>query len=367
MKGRERIKTRLLLAMVLVLLAGGLTSYRLERSVKKPAYEQLCAAARQMASCMEALKAERLRRGLPIDPSEDRFATGLLGTGHTAITTTLGNLEAKRTACQPDMAALVADMLIEAGVKAGDRVGLCCTGSFPSLNLASVCAAEALGAEPVVIVSMGASSYGANLPEFTAPEMLLHLYEKGLVAAAPAAVTLGGDRDVGKNMGAMFFPEEEEPILNETVARLRGLTRVTEIPDRAQNLAWREDVYGDVACFISVGGHALAMIEEGEVSGHGILKAAGTLSDDSLIGYYLNRRVPVIQLLNVKGLCADYGLAYDPAELPPIGTSAVYFTRRYPRLPLALSALGAAGILAGIWLREKRDRGSGGRDREAAR
>jgi phosphatidylserine/phosphatidylglycerophosphate/cardiolipin synthase-like enzyme len=117
MKRRERIKIILLLAMVLVLLAGGLTSFRSVRPVKKPAYEQMCAAARQMGSCMEELKAERLRRGLPIDESEDRFATGLLGTGHTAITTTLGNLEAKRTACQPDMAALVVDMLTEAGVK----------------------------------------------------------------------------------------------------------------------------------------------------------------------------------------------------------------------------------------------------------
>ena len=358
MKRRERIKTILLLGMVLVLLAGGCISFRSVRSVEKPAYEQMCAAARQMESCMGELKAERLRRGLPIDESEDRFATGLLGTGHTAITTTLGNLEAKRTACQPDMAALVVDMLTEAGVKAGDRVGLCCTGSFPLLNLASVCAAEAIGAEPVIIVSVGASSYGANLPAFTAPEMLLHLYEKGLVATAPAAVTLGGDGDVGKNMGALFFPEEEEPILNETVARLRSLTTVTEIPDRAQNLAWREEVYGDISCFISVGGHALAMIGEGEASGHGILKAKGTLSDNSLIGYYLNRQVPVIQLLNVKGLCADYGLVFDPMELPPIGTSAVYFRRQYPRLPLALSALGAGGILAAIWLQAKRDRKS---------
>ncbi len=366
MKGRERKKIILLLVMVLVLLAGGIISFRSVRSVEKLAYEQMCAAARQMESCMEELKAERLRRGLPIDESEDRFATGLLGTGHTAITTTLGNLEAKRTACQPDMAALVVDMLTEAGVKAGDRVGMCCTGSFPSLNLASVCAAEAIGAGPVVIVSVGASSYGANLPEFTAPEMLLHLYEKGLVATAPTAVTLGGAGDVGKNMGALFFPEEEEPILNETIARLRSLTPVIEIPDRAQNLAWREEIYGDISCFISVGGHAMAMIGEGEVSGHGILKAKGTLSDDSLIGYYLNRQVPVIQLLNMKGLCADYGLVYDPVERPPIGTSAVYFRRRYPRFPLVLSALGAGGILTAIWLQAERDKRSGSQDREVS-
>lgn len=358
MKRREWIKTGLLLVMVLVLLAGGLVSFRQVRSYKKPAYEQMCAAARQMEDCMAALKAERLRRGLPIDGEEDRFETGLLGTGHTAITTTLGNLQAKRTACQPDMAALVLDMLVEVGVKAGDRVGVCCTGSFPSLNLAAICAAEALGAEPVVIVSVGASSYGANLPEFTAPEMLLHLYEQGLITSAPEAITLGGSGDMGGNMGATFFPEEEGPILEETIARLESLTKIVRCPDRGENLAWREGVYGDITCFISVGGHAMTMTREGDTTGYGILKASGPLSDDSLIGYYLNRQVPVIQLLNIKGLCADRGLAYDPLELPPIGTSAIYYERHHPRLPLILSALGAAGLLIALWNMTRRSRKS---------
>ena len=356
MKRRERIKTGLLLAMVLLLLTGSLISYRLVRSVPKPAYGQMCAAARQMEACMAELKAERLRRGLPIDAEEDRFATGMLGTGHTAITTTLGNLEAKRTACEPDMAALALDMLIEAGVQAGDRVGLCCTGSFPSLNLAAVCAAEALGAEPIVIVSVGASSYGANLPEFTAPEMLLHLHEKDLLATAPAAVTLGGEEDVGKNMGARFFPEEEEPILNATVSRLQALTEITVIPDRGENLAWRESVYGDIACFVSVGGHAMAMNPEDEISGYVILKAKRPMADDSLIGYYLNRRVPVIQLLNIKGLCADYGIPFDPPTWPPIGTSAVYYRRQYPKLPLILSAAGTVGLLIALRLLTEREK-----------
>lgn len=96
----------------------------------------MCDAARRMEACMAEIKAERLRRGLPVDETEDIFSTGLLGTGHTAITTTLGNLEAKRTSCQRDMGALVLRLLLEAGVKAGDRVGICASGSFPALNIA---------------------------------------------------------------------------------------------------------------------------------------------------------------------------------------------------------------------------------------
>ena len=131
--------------MVLVLLAGCLGSFWGVRTVPKRHYEAMVRAAEQMESCMAELKAERLRRGIPIDEGTDRFATGLLGTDFTAITTTLGNLEAKRTSCQPDMAALVCDLYVRAGVQAGDRVAICSTGSFPALNLAALCAAEALG------------------------------------------------------------------------------------------------------------------------------------------------------------------------------------------------------------------------------
>lgn len=254
MRRRERTKCILILAMVLVLLAGCLGSFWSVRTVPKRHYEAMVQAAEQMESCMAELKAERLRRGIPIDEGTDRFATGLLGTDFTAITTTLGNLEAKRTSCQPGMAALVCDLYVRAGVQAGDRVAICSTGSFPALNLAALCAAEALGAEPVMIVSIGASTYGANIPAFTAPEMLYHLYEAGLVATAPAGVTLGGDDDLGLNMGAVFFPDEAEA-LQAALDRMEGAgIVVTQIPDRQANLRWRESLYGDVSCFVSVGG-----------------------------------------------------------------------------------------------------------------
>ena len=110
MKRRERTTCILILIMVLVLLAGCLGSFWGVRTVPKGHYRAMVRAAEQMKSCMAELKAERLRRGIPIDEETDRFSTGLLGTDFTAITTTLGNLEAKRTSCQPDMAALVCDL-----------------------------------------------------------------------------------------------------------------------------------------------------------------------------------------------------------------------------------------------------------------
>ncbi len=341
--------------MALSLLLGCLWSYYGVRSVKKPHYEGMVRAARQMEECMTALKEERLRRGIPLDDTIDRFSTGLLGTEFTAVTTTLGNLEAKRTSCQPDMAALVYDLYVRAGVQAGDRVAVCGTGSFPALNLAAVCAAEALGAEPVMIVSVGASTYGANIPAFTAPEMLYHLYETGLLSAPPAGVTLGGDDDMGLNMGAVYFPEEAGE-LQAALDRMdaAGIV-VTQIPDRQANLTWRESLYGDAACFVSVGGHNMALGDHGEGYGlgQGLIEKPVTDGESYLMGHYLARGVPCIGLLNVKQLCAEYGIPFDPAALEKVGESHIYYEKAYPKAPL-VGALALTAILLGACWRMHR-------------
>ena len=345
--------------MVLVLLAGCLGSFWSVRTVPKRHYEAMVQAAEQMESCMAELKAERLRRGIPIDEGTDRFATGLLGTDFTAITTTLGNLEAKRTSCQPDMAALVCDLYVRAGVQAGDRVAICSTGSFPALNLAALCAAEALGAEPVMIVSIGASTYGANIPAFTAPEMLYHLYEAGLVATAPAGVTLGGDDDLGLNMGAVFFPDEAEA-LQAALDRMEGAgIVVTQIPDRQANLRWRESLYGDVSCFVSVGGHNMALGDHGEgyALGQGLIQRRVTDREDYLMGHYLALGVPCVGLLNVKQLCAEYGLPFDPTALEKVGQSHLYYEKAYPRAPLLAALALTALLLAACWRIHRRGPG----------
>lgn len=47
----------------------------------------------------------------------------MIGDEYTPITTSLGSEEAKRTTANPDMAALLVQMLTEAGVKSGDTIG----------------------------------------------------------------------------------------------------------------------------------------------------------------------------------------------------------------------------------------------------
>ena len=73
-----------------------------------------------------------------------------------------------------------------------------------------------------------------------------------------------------------------------------------------------------------------------------------------LLERYNEDGLPVIYLLNIKRLVAEYGLPYDPQELPAIGESAVYYETVYRR-PLALvGAAAAVGLL--LWGRHCRCR-----------
>ena len=58
-----------------------------------------------MARSLASIKALRLEKGLPIDPALDPNHTGIVGDEFTPLTTSLGDVEAKRTAANPAFAA----------------------------------------------------------------------------------------------------------------------------------------------------------------------------------------------------------------------------------------------------------------------
>lgn len=123
-------KKRVLLGIaVLWLLAGiGLTLAG-AKTVRADDYSAKLEAARLMQTWMDGVKEMKLQAGLELT-EEDLHGTGLMGERYTFITTTLGNPAAKRTTCNPDMAALAVELLHRAGVQPGDRVG----AAFPAAS-----------------------------------------------------------------------------------------------------------------------------------------------------------------------------------------------------------------------------------------
>ena len=325
------------LAVVAVLLMAALAVVQLF-PVRTPVQDAdtMLRAEELMIACTERIRAEKEALGIDLTP-EDRFSTGLIGDPYSIITTTLGPIEAKRTAADSSMAALMVRMLGEAGIGEGDHVAAGFSGSFPGMNLAVLCACEAMGVDITYICSVGASTYGANQPEMTFPDMACLLYEEKLIKTAPAAFSLGGDKDIGADMDA-----ESCEAISERLQE-KGITFINE-EDYALNLSLRRNIYeanGMPDCFVGAGGGIVTQGTGESVVGWGLTEL-GTVKQitgkSGLADIYNSEGLPVISLLNIKKLAADYDLPYDPEQDAAPGEGALYTEEKalWPVVPAAI-------------------------------
>jgi len=317
-------------------------------------------AAVAQAAAIAAARADRLARGIPINPETDRNLTGLIGDEYTGLTSTLGNLGAKRSAATPEAAALLVRLLREAGMTSGSRVAVNASGSFPGFALAAIAACGALEAEAVIVLSLGSSTWGANRPDFTMADIVLAAMGRNAAgtdsagrgafppgySANMAAVTPGGSDDRGLDLdrelleaaltrvAASGVPVMRPASLQESVSLRMALFRSNGEPDLLLTIGGN---------YASTGANPeLALLS-------GLIKASPSINtgDTGLVQEFLRAGKPVVQVLNVESLFARYGMPFDPYPLRPVGTGRVYRDRRLPAvllLALAAAALVAYGI-----------------------
>jgi len=310
-------------------------------------------AAAIMDKSLSALMACGENRGLAVDGTADPNRTGIIGVEHSPVTTTLGNLEAKRTTANPAWAALLVRLLDEAGVAEGDPVAVGASSSFPGLIVATLSAVEAIGARPLVIASLGASQWGANRPGFGWLEMEDCLRAAGLLSHPPVAVSLGGDGDTGLDLS-----EEGRALL---LAKMdsAGIPRIAE-PDLALNVEARiaafERAAGEkkIKAFVNIGGSWANMGTDASVlelkPGLTRVRISYQPGRNGVIQAISARGVPVIHLLNIRGLCRRYGLPWDPAPMPKPGISVNrrIFGERKPLFILVSAGYFMILILLGV-------------------
>jgi len=310
------------------------------------------AAAQRMELATQVLREERLNRGIPIEPEVDPNATGLIGSEHTAITTTLGYLPAKRTSANPNMAGVIVEMLGRAGAKPGDCAAVGLSGSFPALNTAVLCALQALELKPVIVSSVGASSYGANDPRFTWLDMEQVLHERGLFPWRAAAVAPGGVVSI-----PALFGDDGIRAMQAALAR-SGLPALDEQGDETlqPDVSRRVELYwngcgGRPSVFINVGGSlpALGNCPQARALPAGLLPPGirSTGPGCGVIFRMAAAGVPVIHLLDIRKIARDYGLPVDPVPLPAVPDGRVMSQGGYSR-PVALIGLFVLGMLGGL-------------------
>ena len=319
-------------------------------------------AAEIMSRAVEAIQACRESSGTPIDARTDLNRTGLIGVEESPITTSLGQLEAKRTTANPNFAAGIVRLFREAGVRRGETIALGASSSFPGLILAVLAASRAMALRPLLIVSLGASNWGANIPEWTWLEMADCLRKAGIIDVSPLAVSVGGEGDEGRDMSS-----EGRAFLREKI-RAGGFQQILE-PDLPSDVRTRMDLFertaagAPIKAFVNVGGSWVNMGTDADV-----LKLRPGVNREmtipppekrGLIQEMAVRKIPVIHLLYVKGLAERFGLPWDPVPLPRPGEGlGPARPRAGGTVRTLVLGLYLAGVLAGagLFLIDKGDR-----------
>lgn len=290
-------------------------------------YKSMLAASEKMGQAIKVVKNCRNENGIEINHEFDINRTGIIGKESSPITTSVGNLEAKRTTTNPNFAALLVKLMHDAGVKAGDTIAVEASGSFPGLIIAVFSASHIMDVRMIFIGSLGASQYGANDLRFHWLEMHDCLLKKNIFKYKPAAVSMGGENDVGEGMDS-----EGRVELLRTI-RKSEVTFVYQ-SDLKRNVEQKITIFkqqaGDeeIAAFINIGGSYSGLGIDSDV-----LKVKPGLTDikrfpspnrRGLVFEMAARGYPVIHLLYINGIVQAYGLPWDPVPLPEPGKGAVY-------------------------------------------
>lgn len=139
----------------------------------------------------------------------------------------------------------------------------------------------------------------------------------------PAAVSLGGDKDIGGG----FDPGIREELIRQV--RGSGLPFIYE-PNLEKNIETRMKVYldnapgGKIAAFINAGGSYAnlgtdSLILRVKPGLNREITALPPKSRQGMIFAMAARHIPCIHLLFIKGLVQKYRLPWDPVPLPQPG------------------------------------------------
>jgi len=279
--------------------------------VPHPQDEVMHRAEDRLRAAFSVVDSVKRARSLPIDDTSPVPWRALLGEDYTPMTTTLGSLTAKEAATNPAWAGLMVRLLFEAGVSEGDTVGVMASGSFPTLALATLSALEEMGVEPKLIVSLGASSFGANSRLGTWLDIEEWVGSAGLIDARSLLVTLGAENDVGDGMA-----DEGVQWLHQALARHgREAFRAESLTEA---VAVRVELLGldSVSAVVNIGGGQASL---GRCV-HTATLPAGRWPDDAgcrcrpggALMRFHDHQIPIINLSHIRQLALLYGLDPEP-------------------------------------------------------
>ncbi|WP_150465586.1 poly-gamma-glutamate system protein [Francisella sp. SYW-2] len=332
--------------------------------VETKGYTQKLQAAELTEKAFNLTQRYFMSKGYLCRKMGDVSCTGLIGLSMTEITTDSGDLYAKRSSVNPNMAAIFVSWLSQLNLKEGDTVALQETGSYPALDIAMLSAIKTLKLKPLIIFSAGASQFGANRPGFTWPDIYKNLVEKGVFDYDVIGITLGGSHDNGYGMtpGAILK-------LNDAIKR--NDFKVINIPYKDStntSVAKRLEMYKEAAgedsikAYVNVGGNMASIglkqpkvkVEDSDKKSKKDKKATAKSSDEQILKLhsfptgvttklppeystvnsvavnFLKDDIPVVNVRDINSsIIKTYGMTYNPTTVVPPGQGAVFSQKKY--------------------------------------
>ncbi len=321
-------------------------------------YETKLEAAHQMQAAMEHLKSGRMEAGIFMDPENDPNETGLVGTQFSLITTDEGDLDSKLTTLDPNFAAAIVELFTRADLTAGDTIAVLFTGSMPGGNMAVLIACDVMDIHPVVITSLGASQWGANLPDFTWLDMERILFEEGYSNSRSIAASIGGRND----MGRLLSPSGRQMLLDNVTSH--GIEVIRE-DSLGASVNRRMVLLGSTlsiqrySAFVNVGGGVASLgtsfnhklLPPGVVRRRDVESITRSGGIDGTLVHFARQNIPVVHILNIQALTGQLGMPYAPIPLPEIGRGDLYAEQRYNLLVTTICLIIVVGMVAYIGYR----------------
>ena len=270
-----------------------------------------------------------IKKNKSISPS-DIYKTGLIGDANSDITTIQYKdsliLQSKIATTNPNFSAFIIDLLEESNLEKGDSVAVSMTGSFPGANIAVLSACKALGLNPVIISSLGSSSWGANTINYSWLEIEKKLNDNDILNYQSIGCSIGGENDLGDNLSDDGIELIEEIIAESDVLFINE-------SNLDKNISKKINLFDEImnySAFINIGGNASSL---GPGKGKGYIKGGiinPILKDDSseiyfdnenselfykdfkksISYHFLDKNIPVINIKNINSLLKDYGVEY---------------------------------------------------------
>ncbi|MBU1240584.1 poly-gamma-glutamate system protein [Myxococcota bacterium] len=344
----NRIHWNIHLLLMLVAIICFLSVEFFKTRDQRPYHKEKMQAAHIMQAAMETLKNYRVRNIAPIDKENDPLETGLIGQFLSPVTSSSVPLEAKKATINPNWAAVMVHIFKRAKVKRGNTVAAAFSGSFPAMNLAVLCAAEAMGIQLVIVSSVSSSTWGANWEKFTWLDMEKLLYDKKIISNRTVAASLGGIQDKAFGMS-----KAGKKLLREAIER-NNVTFI-DVGDRESNVDRRMTIYHsesrgqEIKAFVNVGGGTISvgnrLVKMAFTPGlnQKVSKAAHKV--DSMLSRFAREDVPVIYINQIRALAKRYKMPFDMKTAPVLGEGEIFYTDQYRQWLVALLLLLLTGML----------------------